>query len=209
MSVNSIGSSVLGTDLTSFLASRLNSEGIKAQSSAGEVTTTTADGGSVTSIGTGPNAKVVSETSSDGTTLTEVGYESPVLVQNFLNSLEQALQSDGLDATSASAANPSSAASTTSTDTSTASGNTNLASSIQSLLAQLGSSSGPASANGGLLTSFNSLLQGSGIDASDASGGSSTAGTGSSAAALQAFLSNALSGLPTSRSLGQSVNASA
>jgi hypothetical protein len=205
--MNSISNPALSADLMSFLASRLSSEGIKAQSSAGEVTTKTADGGSITTIGTGTDAQIVSETSASGTTLTQVGYESPVLIQNFLNSLEQELQSDGLKATSGSATATSGTTSTTAADATTT-GNTGLASSIHSLLTQLGGSPSSASTPTGLLSSFDDLLQGSGINVSAAS--SDTGASGATVnSALQAFLNNTLAGLSTTSPMGQGFNASA
>jgi hypothetical protein len=68
MSVGSMGSSLLSADLLSFLTSSQLSNGITPHSAAGEVTTQIKDGGSVTTIGQGPNAKVVADTSANGTT---------------------------------------------------------------------------------------------------------------------------------------------
>ena len=97
MSVSSIGSSVLSGELLSFLNSGLSSSGITPNSAAGEVTTQTPGGGSITTIGQGADANVISDTSANGSTATEVGYLSPVLMQRFMDSLQQALQTTGTD----------------------------------------------------------------------------------------------------------------
>ncbi len=182
MSVSSIGAPALGTELLSFLATQLRNEGIKPGSTDGEVTTQTVDGGSITTIGTGKNADIVSETSASGVTLTQVGYVSPVLTQNFLNSLQQALQVSGTFASSGSVAGD---------------GGDNASSPVKSLLAQLAD---PAAApdHQALLTSFAVLLQGSGIETA-----SSVSGT------LEAFLQNTLPHDSASKQAGNSVNITA
>jgi hypothetical protein len=203
MSIGSAQSSILGADLASFLASSLSSSGVTPQSSDGEVTTVAKNGDLVTTIGQGPNANVVSVTSPGGTTLTEVGYTSPVLAQKFLDSLQQALQADRADAAADSPlASGGASAASSPTDT-TGADDAGLASSIQSLLSQLDAAGTPGSPGNGLETSFNSLLQSAGISAG--SGGTPGGGTGS---ALQVFLNNALTGLKSadSSTLGSTVN---
>jgi hypothetical protein len=189
MSVNSIGTPALGTDLLSFLATQLRKEGIAPGPTDGEVTTQTAAGGSVTTIGTGKNKDIVSETSANGETLTQVGYISPVLTQNFLKSLQQALQVKGT-----SAANSDSVDGNTST------------SPVQSLMTQLADPTS-ASDHQALLTSFGVLLQGSGIDPAAVASGS--AGTASAVTgALDAFLRTTLPDF-ASKQTGQSINTTA
>lgn len=195
MSIGSVGSSILGADLSSFLKLSQSSNGITPQSPDGEVTTQTKNGDLVTTIGQGQDANVVSVTSPSGTTLTEVGYVSPVLVQKFLDSLEQALQTDGTGGGS-TASTPGVAAN--------ADAATGLASSIQALLKQLDSNGASGSPGSGLATTFSGLLQSSGI----AAGSGGTPGDGARTA-LQAFLSHALSQLNPagSSSLGSTVDA--
>ena len=203
MSIGSAESSILGADLASFLASSLSSSGVTPQSSNGEVTTVAKNGDLVTTIGQGPNANVVSVTSAGGTTLTEVGYTSPVLAQKFLDSLQQALQADQAAAAADSpAASGGASAAPSPTDT-TGADDAGLASSIRSLLSQLDAKGASGSPGSGLETSFNHLLQSAGITAG--SGGTPGGGTGS---ALQVFLNNALTGLKSadSSTLGSTVN---
>ena len=168
MSVSSIGSSVLSGELLSFLNSGLSSSGITPNSAAGEVTTQTPGGGSITTIGQGADANVISDTSANGSTATEVGYLSPVLMQRFMDSLQQALQTTGTDP----GANPSS---------------------IQALMNRLDETGSSGAQNSQLLANFSDLLQGSGIETT-AEG--PTGGVGAKTA-LQAFLANTLSQLNT------------
>lgn len=191
MSVSSIGMSALGVDLLAFLATQLRNEGIKPDSTDGEVTTPTADGGSVTTIGSGKNADIVSETSASGETLTQVGYISPVLTQNFLNSLQQALQVSGTTAANGTGASD---------------GDSSAGSPIQSLLAQLADPTATSN-HQALLKSFGILLQGSGIDPASVAEGSADAGS-SVTGALEAFLQNTLPD-SASKPAGQRVNTSA
>ena len=207
MSIGSAESSILGADLASFLASSLSSSGVTPQSSNGEVTTVAKNGDLVTTIGQGPNANVVSVTSAGGTTLTEVGYASPVLAQKFLDSLQQALQADQAAAAADSPpASRGASAAPSSADT-TGADEAGLASSIQSLLSQLDAKGTCGTPGSGLETSFNNLLQSAGITAPSGGtpGGTPGGGKGS---ALQVFLNNALTGLKSadSSTLGSTVN---
>jgi hypothetical protein len=149
------------------------------QTAGTETTTTTSDGGSVTTVGTGPNAKVVSETMPNGATVTEAGYVSPVLLQRFLGSLFEALQSNGLTSGDAAAATAGGSAPVTNTGSS--SDGTMLAS-VQTLIQQLGPNEPNNPNTSSLLTSFDNLMEGSGL----ANPGQATK------TALQAFLNNAL-----------------
>jgi hypothetical protein len=179
MSVSSIGSSALSGELLSFLNSGLSSSGITPKSAAGEVTTQTPGGGSITTIGQGANANVISDTSANGTTVTEVGYLSPDLMQRFLDSLQQALQTTG----AGTDANPSS---------------------IQALMNRLDDTGSSGAQNSQLLANFSDLLQGSGIETT-AQG--PTGGAGAKTA-LQAFLANTLSQLNTG-SVGNNISTTA
>jgi hypothetical protein len=204
MSVGSMGSSLLSADLLSFLTSSQLSSGITPHSAAGEVTTQAKDGSSVTTIGQGPNANVVADTSAHGTTATEVGYVSPVLLQNFLDSLQQALQGAGTgrdgDAPAALSNAPTAASVGVSANT-----EPGLASSLQTLIKQLDAGRPVGAPSGRLLTAFSGLLQGSGINPSAA--GATDGGAGG---ALQAFLAQALSELKASgsSSVGSNFNVS-
>jgi hypothetical protein len=198
---------MLGADLSFFLNSSQSSSGVTPQSPDGEITTKTKNGDLVTTIGQGKDANVVSVTSPSGTTLTEVGYTSPVLVQNFLNSLEQALQAEGAGAgVDASASSGGASAATAPGDAASAGDATGLATSIQSLLNQLDTNGTSGSPSSGLVTSFSSLLQSSGITT-----GSGATTSDGARTALQAFLNQALSGLNPSgpSSLGSTVDATA
>jgi len=207
MSVGAVGSSFLSADLASFLKSSQLSSGVTPQSSDGEVTTRAKDGSLVTTIGQGKDANVVSVTSPSGTTVTEVGYTSPILVQKFLDSLQQALQADGPNAGVATSASSGGASAASAPGNATgADDTTGLASSIQQLLKQLNSNGTSGSPSTGILTTFNGLLQSSGIE----TGSDSAAGDGARDA-LQAFLSHELSELkaPDVSSLGNKVDTTA
>jgi hypothetical protein len=205
MSVGSVGSSILSADLSSFLKSSQSSSGVTPQSPDGEVTTRTKDGDLVTTIGQGQDANVVSVTSPSGTTVTEVGYVSPILVQKFLESLQQVLRADGASAgVDTSASTGGASAATTPGDATSTDDTTGVASSIQTLLNQLDTNGTSGSPISGLVTTFSNLLQNSGIT----TGSGTTTGNGARSA-LQAFLNNALSQLnpPDSSSPGSTVDA--
>lgn len=207
MTINSIGSS------TALLGSLQQMENIVR----GETTVDTPDGGSVTTVGTGKNANIVSVTSPGGFTATEVGYVSPVLLQGFLDSLSQALQSDGWAAnTAASGATrntmPSNATGSLSSGSGGAShGSDGVAASLETLIQQLGPYEPSTPANANLLASFDSLIKGSGIATSEGSQGTGgTTADQTAKTALQAFLSNAMPTLvgTSAEARGSSVNTS-
>jgi len=89
------------------------------------------------------------------TTLTEAGYVSPVLLQQFSDSLFQALQAGGLGGVGAATAGTGNAAS--------ASYQGGLVSSLQNLIQESGANAGPDSDAAKLQTSFANLMQNSGI----------------------------------------------
>jgi hypothetical protein len=206
MSVGAVGSSFLSADLSSFLKSSQLSTGVTPQSSDGEVTTRAKDGSLVTTTEQGKDANVVSVTSPNGTTVTEVGYTSPILVQKFLDSLQQALQADGANAGVDPSASGGGALTTTPGSATSTDDTTGLASSIQKLLKQLDSNGTSGSPSSGLVTTFSGLLQSSGIE----TGSGNAAGDGAREA-LQSFLSHALSELkaPDVSSLGNKVDTTA
>jgi hypothetical protein len=225
-SIGSITSAVTGglnkTGASGTTSSLFGGVVAQLESGSGETTTTTADGGSVTTI-KAPDGKdqIVSETSASGTTLTQVGYVSPVLLQKFLDSLFTALQADGLgSATSSSAAGTgeSVAAGESATaaragipgDSAGAAGTTGsgpLDASLQALMTQLGPNAALSSTTSSLLRSFDTLMQNSGIAIDSAAGETSSQ---ASEAALQSFLSNAMTtGSDAAKAPGSTVDATA
>ena len=173
------------------------------ESSSGETTQSTTDGGSVTTIkGSDGKNQIVSETSAKGETLTQVGYVSPVLLQNFLDSLGQALTTDGSQASASTSTSATSAAGTNGVDI-----GSRIPAAVQNLLSQLSTNTPQQSISVGLLNSFDTLMQNSGEPVGPSSGGASKQ---TSQSALLSFLKNALSGAPTQGpSIGSSVNQSA
>jgi hypothetical protein len=182
----------------------------------GETTVSTPDGGSITTVGTGKNSNIVSETSPGGETITEVGFVSPVLLQGFLDSLFQSLRSDGLDGgtptprTPGSTSQPAPARISSSDSTQAPDAASALSSSLQTLIQQLGPNEPSTPMTSKLLASFENLMQGSGIAMSSDSQDAGAATPQAAKAALQAFLSNAmpLQG-GNDNTAGSSVNATA
>jgi len=140
----------------------------------------------------------------NGSTLTEAGYVSPVLLQGFSNSLFEALQASGLgggDATVTPAAAGSSAAAINTGYQSA------LASSLQSLIQQLRSNGTGSAATSTLETSFDNMMQGSGIAVTN--GSTSSNGT-PQPSSLQIFLNSLLANSQSgaTSSTGMNVNTS-
>jgi hypothetical protein len=125
---------------------------------------------------------VVSDTE-NGTTVTEMGYVSPVLVQRFVDALEGQLGNTNSVDVAAQTSNVGSASGALDTTDP-------LAGTLASVINRLNSSAmaeDPGSS--GLLQSFTNLMQGSGIgpDSADAS---RAASTDSSSSWLQSYLKN-------------------
>jgi hypothetical protein len=189
---------IAASDVFAQLEQRLNS------TQAEEITLPTADGGSVTTIQGQNGPQIVSETSATGTTLTQVGFVSPPLFQQFLSNLFTALDADSTS---------SAAGGITATGTSNASSNADstaadsMTNSVQALITQLNPNGADSADTASLVKSFDALLQNTGISP-DASG-SMTQSQG--AAAQQAFLTSALPALKSGElnSTGLLVNTSA
>ncbi|MDB6082397.1 MAG: hypothetical protein JWN43_278 [Gammaproteobacteria bacterium] len=123
-------------------------------------------------------------------------------VQSFLHSLFQALKADGLGGSTTSAGGPSAAtAATGSTPSNTgigASGGAgqyqgSLASSLQTLIQQLGSNGAPSASTANLSDSFNTMMQGVNGSAATANAGDPSTGSNpQSQASLQNFLNKLL-----------------
>ena len=159
-------------------ASQLSDLVTRVEAQSGETTTFNADGSSETTVkGSDGSDRIVSETGADGGTLTEVGYVSPRLLQNFLGSLASALDADGATATSATTA-------TTKSDGTNAS-----TAAMQTLITQLSPDAPTTAATATLLGSFATLVQGSGINVTQSTGQSTSQ---ANEAALRAFLTNTL-----------------
>jgi hypothetical protein len=189
MTINSLGSS---TALLGGLVQQLE------KTSRAETTVSTPDGGSITTVGTGKNSNIVSVTSPGGETITEVGYVSPVLLQGFLDSLFQSLQSDGLGGgtptlgTIGKTSQPAPAGIASSDPAQAPDAASALSSSLQTLIQQLGPNEPSTPMTSQLLASFEDLMQGSGIAMSSDSQDAAAATPQAAKAALQAFLSNAM-----------------
>ena len=142
------------------------------QAGGAEKTVTKSDGSSVTTVpSANGSARVVSETSASGQTLTAAGHVSPTLLQKFLDNLFTTLKTDGAAAVGGI---PASAAATPAASTASS-----LSSAVGTLGTQLTAGTG-STAN--LVNSFGSLLQSSGIDL--------PAG-GNASSALKSFLAHA------------------
>jgi hypothetical protein len=142
-----------------------------------ETTVNQPNGSSITTIPSvdGGSPRMVSETM-NGTTITQAGYVSPVLLQNFLTSLFQTLGSQGSAASTTPSTNEIAGSSVKS----------KMGSSVDRLVATLNSGASDSSLQG-LLNSFEALMQGSGIPNPD--GGNWTMADARSA--LATFLNSA------------------
>jgi hypothetical protein len=181
-------------------------------------------GGQPASASTAPAATSVAGGTSTGTAVSAAGgvspatAASPALAQNlggFLHSLFQVLKQEG----SGAAAGTAAAASSTGVNGApavTAAGQYqgSLASSVQALIQQVGSTGSASPAIANLDNSFSNLISGlNGNTASTASGAGGASATQSSNAALQGFLNNLLqnlqaNGLQAPKLTGTNVNAS-
>jgi hypothetical protein len=148
------------------------------QTASGETTATQPDGASVTTV-PGPDGtpRMVSETE-NGTTLTEVGYVSPVLLQHFVTSLFQTLQSTGATGSAAAGAGAARGG---------AVGNSSAA--LNALLGKLQSGATADPSMQDLLQSFGALMQGSGL--APPGGGGAEWTSANTAAGLTSFLQGA------------------
>jgi hypothetical protein len=143
-----------------------------------ETTVSQPDGASVTTVpGPDGTSRMVSETQ-NGTTLTEVGYVSPVLLRHFVTSLFQTLQATGPTAspTAGTGAARGGAVSTSSA-------------ALNALLGKLQSGATADPSMQDLLQSFGALMQGSGL--APPSGGGAQWTSANTAAALTSFLQSA------------------
>lgn len=173
---------IAASDVFAQLEQRLSS------TQAEETTTSTADGGFVTTIQGQKGPQIVSETGADGTTLTQVGYVSPPLFHQFLSNLFAALDADGSTSATGGTTTTGTSNSSSSTDATAADSMTN---SVKALISQLNPNGAGDADTANLLKSFDALLQNTGI--SPDGSGSMTQSQG--AAALQAFLTSALPAL--------------